>query len=64
MCTIGELRTHRRLLGGMAGQLASEILQARCNGAQILLVGGDRAVRSRCWLGVACGLGLLLLDSS
>ena len=57
-----ELGAQRRMLGRVVGQPVSEHVQARCDGAQFLLVGGDRAARSWCRLRMACDLGLHLLD--
>src|SRR5215207_10025567 len=58
-----QLRAHRRLLGGMTSQLVSKVLQARRDGAQLVLVVGDWQVVCQRRMGMVCGFGLLVLDS-
>ena len=58
----GEVRAHQRVLGGVAGKPASEILQARGDGAQLVLLGSDRMILRRHSLGMARRLCLLIRD--
>ena len=61
MCQ-GEVRAHQRVLGGLNGKPASEILQARGDGAHLVLIGDNRGIHSEHRLWMARCLGLLVLD--
>jgi hypothetical protein len=58
----GEVRAHQRVLGRVDGLLTSEVVQARDDGEQLVLIGGDRGVRSEYRLGMLRRLCLLMLD--
>jgi len=58
----GEVRAHQRVLGRVDGKLTSEVVQARDDGAQLVLIGGDCGVRSEYRQGMLRRLCLLMLD--